>query len=75
MQIRVKLMGVLKEKTPPDGTLNVPDDATVASVLEQLKIDPGLVQACTVNGQWVRDRSRVLADGDELVVLPPVGGG
>jgi molybdopterin converting factor small subunit len=75
MRVRVKLMGVLKEKTPPDGMLDVPDNATVAAVLEHLQIEPALVQACTLNGQWVRDRSRVLAEGDELVVLPPVGGG
>ncbi len=75
MHIRVKLMGVLKEKSPPDGRLDVPQNATVASVLEQLQIPASLVQTCTINGQWVRDRNVTLNEGDELVVLPPVGGG
>jgi thiamine biosynthesis protein ThiS len=75
MQIRVQLMGTLKEKSPPQGGLEVPDGTTVAQLLERLQIDPRSVQVCTLNGRLVRDRNTPLHDGDELTVLPPVGGG
>jgi molybdopterin converting factor small subunit len=75
MRIRVKLMGTLKAKTPADGALEVADAATVADVLRALDVPPHARQALTVNGRIERDRDRALAPGDELVVIPPVGGG
>jgi sulfur-carrier protein len=75
MQIRLKLMGVLKARTPPGGALEVPDGATIEDVLQALEIAPQKVRAFTVNGQFERNRSRVLAANDELVAIPPVAGG
>ena len=75
MQIRLKLMGTLKARTPPDGTLDVAAGATVDDVLRAVGIDPQAVRVCTVNGVLERDHRRVLDAGDELVVIPPVGGG
>jgi sulfur carrier protein ThiS len=75
MEIRVKLMGVLKPKSPADGKLELPDGATIDDALRALDISAASVQVFTVNGQLVRDRSRVLSANDELSVLPPVGGG
>ncbi len=75
MQIRVKLMGMLKSKAPPGERLELPDGASIADALAKLGIDASSVQAFTINGALVRDRGRTLADGDELTVLPPVGGG
>ncbi len=40
-----------------------------------LDIPVDSVQVFTVNGELVRDKQRVLSDGNELTVLPPVGGG
>jgi len=68
-------MGMLKSKTPDGGVLELNDDATVADALDQLQIAPPGVQVLTVNGQLQRDRNRRLCAGDELAVLPPVGGG
>ena len=68
-------MGMLKGKTPEDDTMEVPDGATILQVLEALEIPPDSVQVFTVNGQLERDRGRKLSPGDELTVLPPVGGG
>lgn len=75
MEIRIKLMGMLKDKAPPGGTLDVPEGATIEDALTALKIPVDSVQVFTINGQLVRDRARRLNTGDELSVLPPVGGG
>jgi len=68
-------MGMLKEKMPEDGKLDVADEATISDVLSVLEIPADSVQVFTVNGSLERDKSRVLAVDDELSVLPPVGGG
>jgi sulfur carrier protein ThiS len=75
MRVRVKLMGVLKDKTPADGTCELPEGATVADFLKRMEIPSTSVQVLSVNGSFERNRERVLVDGDELTVLPPVGGG
>ncbi len=75
MQITVKLMGFLKEKTPPGNTLTLADPTTVEEVLNALDIPSELVQVITINGSFERDHSRQLTDGDEFSVIPPVGGG
>ncbi len=75
MHICVRLMGLLKERTPRDGQLELPEPATIRDALAALQIPRESVQVCTVNGRIVHDRSYTLRDGDELLVLPPVGGG
>ncbi len=75
MKVRLKLMGVLKTKTPEDGQLELEDGATIEDVLRALDVPVESVQVFTVNGSLERDRSRVLSDGDELSVLPPAVGG
>lgn len=75
MEIRIKLMGMLKSKNPPGNVLEVPDGATIDDVLQKLEIDPTRVQVYTINGALERNRSRVLAANDEFSALPPVGGG
>ncbi len=75
MQIKIKLMGMLRDKTPEGGSIELPAGATIADSLVALDIDVGSVQVFTVNGQLQRDKSYQLADGDELSVIPPVGGG
>ena len=75
LQIRLKLMGMLKGRTPAGGAFEVVDGATIADVLRALEIPPQRIQVFTVNGQFERNRSRALAPNDELTVIPPVGGG
>lgn len=75
MQIQLKLMGMLKAKTPPDGSLALSEGGTIEDVLQDLGIAADAVHVFTVNGSLVRDRAHVLSDGDELTLLPPVGGG
>ena len=75
MQIQVKLMGLLRDKTPADGTLELADDATIEDALVALQIPADSVHVFTVNGTLERDKQRTLATGNELTVLPPAGGG
>jgi molybdopterin converting factor small subunit len=75
MKIHIKLMGVLKDKTPADGTLDLADGATIEEALRVLDISTETVQVCTVNGTLERNLQRRLAADDELSVVPPVGGG
>ncbi len=75
MQIRLKLMGMLKARTPAGGVLEVADGATIDDVLRALEVAPQATAVLTVNGLFERNRSRVLAPNDELTVIPPVGGG
>lgn len=75
MEIQVKLSGFLKEKSPPGGKLTLPDGSTIENLLEALSIAGTSVQSCLVNGRFERDRGRKLKHGDELSILPPVGGG
>ena len=75
MMVRLKLMGVLKAKTPNNGQLEIADGATIEDVLRAVDVPVESVQVFTVNGSLERDRGRVLSDGDDLSVLPPAGGG
>ena len=75
MKVQIKLMGMLKDKSPPNGQLELADGSTIADALATLDIAPEKVQVITVNGSVERDRSRDLSEGDELSMLPPVGGG
>ncbi len=75
MKIQIKLMGMLKDHTPESGELELPADATIGDVLRLLDIENESIQAFSINGSIDRDRNRVLVEGDELTVLPPVGGG
>jgi sulfur carrier protein ThiS len=66
---------MLKAMTPPGGTIEVVDGATIDDVLRALDITSPTIRVFTVNGQFERNRSRVLAANDELSAIPPVGGG
>jgi molybdopterin converting factor small subunit len=75
MQVRIKLMGMLKDQTPMGGRLELPEGATIEQALRALNISLDRIAVCTVNGQLERNWNRMLADGDEFTALPPVGGG
>jgi len=75
MQIRVKLMAALKEKSPEGNVLSLSDGATINDALVALKVPGNFVHLVMVNNQMERDRGRELAEDDELMVIPPVGAG
>jgi sulfur carrier protein ThiS len=79
MKVQVKLMASLRNKLPPEArgstVLDLRPGTTVAVALAQLGIAEPHVHAVMVNDAVEPDRQRPLADGDALVVLPPVAGG
>jgi molybdopterin converting factor small subunit len=78
MKVHVKLMATLRGRLPPEARgvaqLELEPGATVADALQRLGV-AGQVHAVMVNDAMETDRTRPLADGDSLVVLPPVAGG
>ncbi|MFP6768589.1 MAG: MoaD/ThiS family protein [Planctomycetaceae bacterium] len=75
MQIRVKLMASLKEKSPEGNVLSLPDGATINDALVAMKVPGNFVHLVMINNQMERDRGRELVEDDELMVMPPVGAG
>ena len=75
ISIQIKMMGMLQGKTPESGVLELAEGATIRSALEHLGVEADSVHVFTINGELTRDKTSLLEDGVELVVLPPVGGG
>ena len=80
MNVRVRLMASLRSKLPPGSQNGVADVSiseigTVEDVLRQLGIAADHVHLVMVNGESQPDQRRMLAEGDELTIFPPVAGG
>ncbi len=78
MRINIKLMGALRNQlsnTKGSTEVDIESGATVDSVLKKLELPAGRVHLVMVNGTMEHDRGRLLADGDELTLFPPVAGG
>jgi molybdopterin converting factor small subunit len=75
IKVGVRLRGNLR---PPGGPeiqiLEVDEGATVEDLIGLLGLRPGDVWLAMVDGQWV-EADRPLQPGDELSLIPPVGGG
>ena len=77
--VRVRLFATLRQFQPGLGlgeafSVELPDKATVADLIQQLDLPDKEIKIIFVNGIF-RDRAHPLADGDELGIFPPVGGG
>jgi hypothetical protein len=77
MKVKVQLHAVLRDLLPGGkGAVDVPEGATVTSLLDQLEIDEELRELVTLNGDQISDfDSTALAEGDEVQVFPAVAGG
>ena len=91
MQVHVQLFSILRDCLPAgsergQATVNLPEGATLADLVSHLGIDRHL--GCDaaeltataswqvlVSGQFEIDMGRVLQDGDQVHVFPPISGG
>ena len=81
MQIRMRYFASLREITGlSEEALNIPEETTVAGartlLLERYpRLESALARAvCAINHQYVTPET-VLKKNDEIVFIPPVGGG
>ncbi|BBO72471.1 molybdopterin synthase sulfur carrier subunit [Desulfosarcina alkanivorans] len=75
MRVTVKRFAV-REKEPgtPSKTVDLRDGATVRDLLGHLALDDIDVGILTVNGRSATF-DRILAEGDAVTLIPPIGGG
>jgi molybdopterin converting factor small subunit len=79
MIVHVKLFATLRRHYPDlkigeAMPVELPEEATIGDLIKQLRLPKEQVKVVFVNAV-VRSREHVLADGDEVGVFPPVGGG
>lgn len=83
MNVTLKLYASLSDYLPADSHLNqvrleLPDDATIATVIEQFRLPQKLTHLVLVNGVFVPPSQRAetrLREGDQLAMWPPIAGG
>jgi molybdopterin converting factor small subunit len=91
MQVHVQLFSFLRDCLPPDArrgqaTVNLLEGATLADLVTHLGIDRRLGCAAAdliaraswqvmISGRFELDTDRVLQDGDEVHIFPPISGG
>jgi len=91
MQIHVQLFSILRDCLPPgsergQASVSLPKGATLADLATHLGIDRHLGYKAAeltsraswqvlVSGQFELDMGRVLQDGDEVRIFPPISGG
>ena len=85
MKVVLKLYASLTDYLPPDNRssmhevdVELPVDATVASVIERFRLPKPLVHLVLVNGVYVDPQQRLtksLTDGDHVAIWPPIAGG
>jgi sulfur carrier protein ThiS len=88
MRITLKLYAMLRDHLPPEADgqrrrgnelpLEVPEGATVQSIIDRCNLPPKLVHLVLVNGVYVAPQVRAgqaLGAGDELAIWPPIAGG
>jgi sulfur carrier protein ThiS len=84
MNIKLKLFATLSDYLPSEArrgnelALDVPEDATVAHLIEKFNLPRTLVHLVLINGHFIPPAARtgrLLHDGDVLAIWPPIAGG
>ena len=78
MEVKVKLYTILKKygegKLDLDNNISIPEHLTLQDLISRLNIHERLGKVCLVNG-YPRDKEYTLSEGDEVKILPLLGGG
>jgi len=77
--VHVRLFATLRRHYPHLGIgepmeVELPDGATVGQLVDHLRLPAGQVKVVFINS-IIREKNHPLADGDEVGIFPPVGGG
>ena len=77
--VHARLFATLRRHYPHLGSgepmeVELPDGATVGQLVDHLRLPAGQVKVVFVNS-ITREKNHPLADGDEVGIFPPVGGG
>ena len=80
MKITVRLFATFARHLPAgavrnSAALEVSDGTSVAGVMGRLGLDEKAPRLAFVNNRREKDFARALAEGDDLAVFPPIGGG
>jgi molybdopterin converting factor small subunit len=91
MKVYIQLFSTLRDCLPPEAergraSLDLPEGASLEALFDQLGVERCLGKGQTfaaqidswqvsVNGEFTRDLSRALQDGDQVVVFPHMAGG
>ncbi len=83
MKITLKLFASLSDYLPPGGRdnrvdLEVADQASISDILAPLNLPEQLVHLVLVNGTYVAPAARagrLLSEGDQIGIWPPIAGG
>ncbi|KKM11674.1 hypothetical protein SY88_08145 [Clostridiales bacterium PH28_bin88] len=78
MEVTIRATGIVRDYFPPGQdriTVRLDRPLTVKEILvEKLGINPDVLMAVLVDGRY-RSRDYVLAGGEEITLVPPLGGG
>jgi thiamine biosynthesis protein ThiS len=84
VRVALKLYASLADCLPPDARrsnrveLELPDETTIAAVIERQALPPKSCHLVLVNGVFVppaERATRTLRQDDELAIWPPIAGG
>jgi sulfur-carrier protein len=74
MWITVKLFANFRESRFKEARRQYPPGTTIADVVTELEIDPGLIGMIFIHGR-AAELDRVLSEDDVLALFPLLGGG
>ena len=78
--MRVKLFASLMEYAPVEGLpgtpflVEIPADATIGDLIDQLKLPRDMVKIAFVNG-IIQNPDWKIQPADDIGIFPPIGGG
>ena len=77
--VHARLFATLRRRYPELGLgeampVTLPNNSTIDDLIRQLDLPPAEIKIVFVNG-LVKTLGDPLADGDEIGIFPPVGGG
>lgn len=81
MKIKVKLFAILRDRAPvkvPIGEsfeIKIKEGSRILDLLVALEINEEEAKIVMINHNIERDYSKILEDGSEIAIFPPVGGG